>query len=137
MAYTRRTYTPRSLKPDRTILNGDPHVENIDSDDYNLDEQLELLAKKVVRRLHQEIVNYSVPQLLSGLHKCLQVRVLMATLRAKGGGDNVGSAVKRYSAAFSPADDTSGRKSASRGRGRSRAAFTDEDDTIVQLVTDD
>ena len=138
MAYTRRTYTPRSLKPDRTILNGDPHVENIDSDDYNLDEQLELLAKKVVRRLHQEIVNYSVPQLLSGLHKCLQVRVLMATLRAKGGDDNVGSAVKRYSAAFdqSPKDDARPRR-ATRGRASSRAAFTDADDTIVQLITDD
>lgn len=131
MAYTRR-YTPRSLAPDRP-LEHDPALE---TEDYDLDAQLHSLAKKVVRRLHQEIQNYSVPQLLQGLHKCLQVRVLMVTLTQKGGGSDVGSAVRKYTGAFTQEANDRSRKPAAGGRGK-RAARAYDDDTIVQLVTDD
>ena len=130
MAYTRARM--RSLPADRQVVH-DPKHEDLEAEDYSLDRQLEDLAKKVVRRCHQEIHNYTVPQLLSALHKCLQVRVLMATLRAKGGGDDVGSAVRKYSESFKQApNDVSGRKRST----RSRPAFSDPDDHIIELVTD-
>ena len=130
MAYTRRSYVPK--KP---VVNN-PKNDDLNAEDYSVDWQLDDLTRKVIRRCHQEIDRYSVPQLLSALHKCLQVRVLIATLRAKGGGENVGSAVKRYSGAFADQaqkDDTSRGKRST----RSRPAFSDPDDTIIQLITSD
>ena len=133
MAYTRK-YVPRGQRADRQIVH-EPDADDIHAPEYDVDVQLEDLTRKVLRRLHQEIHNYTVPQLLSGLHKCLQVRVLMQTLRLKGGtGNDVGSSVRKYATAFSP-DDT-GRRAPSRGR--KRAAFTDDpDDRIIELVTSD
>ena len=93
----------------------DVDAESFDEPEYNVDEQLDRLTRKVVMRCHQEIANYSVPQLLSALHKCLQVRVLLQTLRLKGGGGDGGSAVRRYAGAFqSPTDDAGSRKRNSR-----------------------
>jgi len=114
----------------------DTKAEAFEEPEYNVDEQLDRLTRKVIMRLHQEIANYSVPQLLSGLHKCLQVRVLIQTLRLKGGGDtNVGSAVAKYSAAFSPTDDAGNGK---RGRGRpaTNSAHHD-DDAVLNYITDE
>ena len=133
MAYTRARM--RTLPADRQVVH-DPKHDDITDGDYDVDEQLGELTKKVIRRCHQEIHNYTVPQLLSALHKCLQVRVLMATLRQKGGGENVGSAVRKYSESFKQAPDDAGSRRT--GGRRSRPAFTDPDDnTIVALVTDD
>ena len=135
MAATRR-YVPRALKPGRQIVH-EPKNEDIHADEYDVDNQLEDLTRKVLRRLHQEIHNYTVPQLLSGLHKCLQVRVLMQTLRLKGGTGDVGSSVRKYAEAFSPAADDAGRgkRGGRPAASRGRPAFTDEDDRIIQLVT--
>ena len=136
MAATRR-YVPLALKPGRQIVH-EPEADDIHDEKYDVDIQLEDLTRKVIRRLHQEIHNYTVPQLLSGLHKCLQVRVLMQTLRLKGGGESVGSSVRKYAEAFSPATDDAGRgkRGGRPAARRGRPAFTDEDDRIIQLVTD-
>ena len=133
MAYTRARM--RSLPADRQVVH-DPKHDDLQDENYDVDEQLGELTKKVIRRCHQEIHNYTVPQLLSALHKCLQVRVLMATLRQKGGGENVGSAVRKYSESFKQApDDVSRGKRGARSR---RPAFSDpDDDTVISLVTDD
>jgi hypothetical protein len=109
----------------------DPKVETVSDDEYDVDAQLDALTKKVIRRLHQEIQNYSVPQLLSGLHKCLQVRVLMATLRSKGGGQNVGSAVRKYSGAFQAANE------GGNGKRSRRPAAAPADDDLGYLLDED
>jgi len=112
----------------------DEQAEAFSEPEYDVDQQLDRLTRKVIMRCHQEIQNYSVPQLLSALHKCLQVRVLLQTLRLKGGGENVGSAVSRYSAAFqSSANDSSNGKRDSRS---SRAAKPDTDDTFLNYISD-
>jgi len=60
--------------------------------------------------------------------------VLLQTLRLKGGGENVGSAVSRYSAAFqSSANDSSNGKRNSRS---SRPDKPDTDDTFLNYISD-
>lgn len=130
-----RTYRTRATRTPRLVVH-DPQSDDIFNDDYSVDEQLEALTKKVVRRLHQEIHNYTVPQLLSGLHKCLQVRVLLVTLKQKGGGSDVGSSVRKYATAFTPAHDA-GNGARSRRPGRAIARAADPDDAIIDLVTDE
>lgn len=116
MAYVRRTAIPSAkLRPV--------------SPEGGIDERLDRLALEIAKRMEAELDRYSVPQLLSGLHKCLQVRVLLLTLKMKGGGSDVGSSVKRYAANFQTAN-----AGGSRARSR-RSARDDDDDTVVDFLT--
>jgi hypothetical protein len=127
-------YPGRGRRPaaPRLIVH-DGKAEALDEPEYNVDEQLDRLTRKVIMRLHQEIQNYSVPQLLSGLHKCLQVRVLLQTLRLKGGGDtHVGAAVRKYSSAFTQADVGDNRQ-----RGRRPAASDNDEFAALDYLTDE
>jgi hypothetical protein len=128
-----RTYRSRATRTPRLIVH-DPQADDIGADEYDVDEQLGELTKKVIRRLHQEIHNYTVPQLLSGLHKCLQVRVLLVTLRDKGGG-NAGASVRKYTTAFAPPSNDAGSRAS--GRGRRRAIAGPATDDIIDLITDE
>lgn len=98
-----RPYAPR--KPTRAALaEADEALANIavdqTGDGLSLDQRLERLSERVVRRMELDLAYFSIPQLLTGLQRCLQVRVLLLTIQQKGGGSDVGSAVKRYSSAF-------------------------------------
>jgi len=78
---------------------------------------------------------FSVPQLLTGLQRCLQVRVLLLTIQQKGGGSDVGSAVRKYSTAFAPPDDTG---NGTPGRGRPAKPESDDDySNILELIAAD
>jgi len=78
---------------------------------------------------------FSVPQLLTGLQRCLQVRVLLLTIQQKGGGSDVGSAVRRYSQAFAPKEDDAG--NGARGRGRAKAEPDDDLSNVLELISAD
>lgn len=126
MAYTRSaTFTPkaklREVSPQGTV-----------------DQRLDRITLEITKRMEAELDRYSVPQLLSGLHKCLQVRVLLLTLRQKGGGTDVGSAVRKYAGNFQPAQNAGGgraRRSGSRTSGR--YDDTPDDNIVDFLVAED
>jgi hypothetical protein len=126
-----RPYAPR--KPSRAALEeADQASFAIDEagDNLSLDQRLERLSERVVRRMELDLQYFSIPQLLTGLQRCLQVRVLLLTIQQKGGGSNVGSAVRAYSQAFTPPPDDP--RSGTTDR---RPAFSD--DNILELITND
>lgn len=121
MAYARSTtYTPKA-KLREVSAQG------------SVDERLDRITLEITKRMEAELDRYSVPQLLSGLHKCLQVRVLLLTLRQKGGGTDVGSAVRKYASNFQPATNAGGRGKRSSGS-RTSGRYDDSDDTVVNLL---
>lgn len=124
MAYTRTaSYTPKA-KLREVSAQG------------SVDERLDRITLEITKRMEAELDRYSVPQLLSGLHKCLQVRVLLLTLRQKGGGVDVGSAVRKYAGNFQPAQNAS--RSRARSSRRTSGAYDDSpDDNVIDLLTDD
>lgn len=126
MAYVRRTSTTAA----RAYVKKAP-LRDV-PDDGTADERLDRITLEITKRMEAELDRYSVPQLLAGLHKCLQVRVLMLTLRQKGGGTDVGSAVRKYTGNFQAQNAGSGRaRSARRTSGRYN---DDPDDNIVDLI---
>lgn len=121
MAYARSTtYTPKA-KLREVSAQG------------SVDERLDRITLEITKRMEAELDRYSVPQLLSGLHKCLQVRVLLLTLRQKGGGTDVGSAVRKYAGNFQPAPNAS--RSRARSSRRTSGTYDDSpDDNIIDLI---
>lgn len=106
----------------------------------SVDERLDRITLEITKRMEAELDRYSVPQLLSGLHKCLQVRVLLLTLRQKGGGTDVGSAVRKYAGNFQPAANAGGRGTGRARRAGSRTSGTyndTPDDNIIDLIAGD
>jgi hypothetical protein len=126
-----RPYAPR--RPSKAALEeADEASFAIDEagDELGIDQRLERLSARIVRRMELDLQYFSVPQLLTGLQRCLQVRVLLLTIQQKGGGSNVGSAVREYAKAFTPADDPR------HGNADRRPAFS-ADDNILELITAD
>lgn len=122
MAYTRATTSYPKAKLREVSAEG------------TVDQRLDRITMEICKRMEAELDRYSVPQLLSGLHKCLQVRVLLLTLRQKGGGDDVGSSVRKYAGNFAAQNAGSrGARTARRTSGR----YDDTPDNIVDLITDD
>lgn len=122
MAYTRTaSYTPKA-KLREVSAQG------------TVDERLDRITLEITKRMEAELDRYSVPQLLSGLHKCLQVRVLLLTLRQKGGGVDVGSSVRRYAENFKQTANASGRGKRSAGSRTSGRYSDDDDTTVVDLI---
>lgn len=120
MAYTRATFTPKAKL--REV-----------SSQGTVDERLDRITLEITKRMEAELDRYSVPQLLSGLHKCLQVRVLLLTLRQKGGGTDVGSSVRKYADNFKTTNASGGR--ARRSGSRTSGRYSDDDDTtVVDLI---
>lgn len=128
MAYARSTtYTPKA-KLREVSAQG------------TVDERLDRITLEITKRMEAELDRYSVPQLLSGLHKCLQVRVLLLTLRQKGGGTDVGSAVRKYAGNFQQTTNAGGRGTGRARRSGSRTSGTyndDPDDNIIDLIAGD
>ena len=126
MAYARSTtFTPKAkLRPV--------------SPEGSVDQRLDRITMEICKRMEAELDRYSVPQLLSGLHKCLQVRVLLLTLRQKGGGDDVGSSVRKYASNFQ-APNAGGSRARGRRSARTSGTYDDTpDDNIVDfLVAED
>lgn len=121
MAYARSTtYTPKA-KLREVSAQG------------TVDERLDRITLEITKRMEAELDRYSVPQLLSGLHKCLQVRVLLLTLRQKGGGTDVGSSVRKYADNFKTTNAGGGRKRSSGSRTSGRYD-DDPNDNIVDLI---
>ena len=122
MAYTRTaSYTPKA-KLREVSAQG------------TVDERLDRITLEITKRMEAELDRYSVPQLLSGLHKCLQVRVLLLTLRQKGGGVDVGSSVRKYSANFAPQNASNRGKRSARRTGTRTSGTYDDDDTVVDFI---
>jgi hypothetical protein len=129
-----RPYAPR--KPSRAALEeADQASYAIDEvgDNLSLDQRLERLSERVVRRMELDLQYFSVPQLLTGIQRILQVRVLLVTLQQKGGGSSVGSAVRHYSTAFQPEADDAGHGNA----GRRPAPAPDDYSNILELIAAD
>lgn len=126
MAYTRRTTTATraygAKAPLREVGEG------------NTDQRLDRLTLEILKRMEAELDRYSVPQLLSGLHKCLQVQLIMQRLRSQGYSADVGSSVRKYSAGFKQTANAGGRGKAGARRANARAD-ADFDDNIIDLVT--
>lgn len=124
MAYARSTtFTPkaklRPVSPEGTV-----------------DQRLDRITMEICKRMEAELDRYSVPQLLSGLHKCLQVRVLLLTLRQKGGGDDVGSSVRKYASNFKTSN--AGGSRTRRAGSRTSGTYDDDPiDNVVDLLADD
>lgn len=120
MAYTRSTtYAPKA-KLREVSAQG------------TVDERLDRITLEITKRMEAELDRYSVPQLLSGLHKCLQVRVLLLTLRQKGGGVDVGSSVRKYASNFQQTTNASGGRA--RSSRRTSGRYDDSDDTVVDFL---
>lgn len=125
MAYTRATFTPKAKL--REV-----------SSQGTVDERLDRITLEITKRMEAELDRYSVPQLLSGLHKCLQVRVLLLTLRQKGGGVDVGSSVRKYASNFQPAANAGGSRARGRRSARTSGTYDDSpDDNVIDFLTDD
>ena len=123
MAYTRTaSYTPKAKLRE-------------ESPEGTVDQRLDRITLEICKRMEAELDRYSVPQLLSGLHKCLQVRVLLLTLRQKGGGSDVGSAVAKYSDNFKQTANAGG--SRARSSRRTSGRYHDDDDTVIDLIAGD
>ena len=104
------------------------------SDDIDAD--LDFIARRCVARMKTEIEGYTVPQLISGLQAALRVRLLLFKLReATQDHSNVGSAVRKYSGAFTAPDDANSRKKAPR-RARPRIV-TDTSHLDEFIINDD
>jgi hypothetical protein len=126
-----RPYAPR--KPSKAALEeADQASFAIDEagDELGIDQRLERLSSRIVRRMELDLQYFSVPQLLTGLQRCLQVRVLLLTIQQKGGGSNVGSAVREYSKAFTPTDDPGHREP-------NRRPAPDDYSNILELIAAD
>ena len=104
-----------------------------------VDERLDRITLEITKRMEAELDRYSVPQLLSGLHKCLQVRVLLLTLRQKGGGTDVGSSVRKYADNFKTANAGGSRARSARRTGSRTSGHYDDspDDNVIDFLTDD
>ena len=123
MAYTRRTTASTSTYASKRA----PLREELGG---TSDQRLDRLTLEILKRMEQELDRYSVPQLLSGLHKVLQVQLIMQRLRSQGYSADVGSSVRKYSSNFAQAN--------AGGRGttntRRRAAARADDDDVIDLV---
>jgi hypothetical protein len=131
-----RPYAPR--KPSRAALEeADQASFAIDEagDELGIDERLERLSSRIVRRMELDLQYFSVPQLLTGLQRCLQVRVLLLTIQKQGGGSNVGSAVKHYYSAFAEKADDVGDRAGNRGR--TKPEPDNAYDNILELISAD
>ena len=131
MAYTRRTTAATATRaygakaPLREVGPG------------TTDQRLDRLTLEILKRMEAELDRYSVPQLLSGLHKCLQVQLIMQRLRSQGYSADVGSSVRKYASNFQ-ATNASGRgKGGSRRSARTSGAYDSDLDNIIDLVASD
>ena len=123
MAYTRRTASTSTYASKKAPLR--------DELGGTSDQRLDRLTLEILKRMEQELDRYSVPQLLSGLHKVLQVQLIMQRLRSQGYSSDVGSSVRKYSSNFQTAN-AGGRGKAS---ARRAVARPEPDDDIIDLVT--
>ena len=127
MAYTRRTgtTTTRAYAPKAPLREVGPGTT---------DQRLDRLTLEILKRMEAELDRYSVPQLLSGLHKCLQVQLIMQRLRSQGYSSDVGSSVRKYASNFQAQNAGSSRAG---GRRRAAARAADDLDNIIDLVASD
>lgn len=125
--YPRKAATPPHAMPRQRAV----------PEEGTADERLERLTVEILKRMEAELDVYTVPQLLSGLHKCLQVRVLLITLKQKSEGlaVDVGSSVRKYAGNFQSTPDA-GRGRARGGRSRTSGRYSNDDDTVINLLTD-
>ena len=127
MAYVRRT-AASTKAPLRESLPG------------TVDQRMDRLTLEILIRMEQQLDRYSVPQLLSGLHKILQVQLIMQRLRSQGYSSDVGSSVRKYGGAFEAAANAGGRgkTGARRAAGTRTSGTYDTDlDNVIDLVADD
>ena len=125
MAYTRKTASTPSNATGRY-----KHVDLRPDQGGTSDQRLDRLTLEILKRMEAELDRYSVPQLLSGLHKVLQVQLIMQRLRSQGYSSDVGSSVRKYASNFK-ATNASGRGA----RGARRRTGTDDEDIVIDLIT--
>ena len=128
MAY-RRTTTATTAASNATGRY--KHVDLREDQGGTSDQRLDRLTLEILKRMEAELDRYSVPQLLSGLHKVLQVQLIMQRLRSQGYSADVGSSVRKYSSNFAQTN------AGGRGKASSRRAVArpEPDDDIIDLVT--
>jgi hypothetical protein len=105
----------------------------------DVERRLERISRHILIRMEQELDNYTVPQLIGGLHKCLQVRLLLLALAKRAQdeehAESAGSAVRKYSTSFKASDAAGGR--ARNTRGRRSVSDDDSDAAIIKLALSD
>ena len=126
MAYTRRTSATTSSYSKKAPLR--------EVGPGTTDQRLDRLTLEILKRMEAELDRYSVPQLLSGLHKCLQVQLIMQRLRSQGYSSDVGSSVRKYATNFAAQGNAGGGKRVSAARRRAAASNADDLDNIIDLV---
>ena len=125
MAYTRKAASTTSNATGRY-----KHVDLRADQGGTSDQRLDRLTLEILKRMEAELDRYSVPQLLSGLHKVLQVQLIMQRLRSQGYSADVGSSVRKYTGSFQT-QNAGGRRKA----GARRRTGTDDEDIVIDLVT--